>query len=142
MLSSPYPVPPLGLWRAVMILGWVSVCAAGVWVLVSPPVSYTSIGLALTTAWGLMLAVGCCLVTIGHALQRYKLELPGLTLALGGITIYAYLSWQQTIGTSPGSGPRALILVAVACWIVARIRVLIYLDRQARRLIEMREPTA
>lgn len=142
MLSSPYPVPPLRLWRAVMILGWASVCAAGVWVLISPPVSYEGLGLALTTVWGLMLAVGCCLVTIGHALQRYKLELPGLTLSLGGIVIYAYLSWQQTLGTSPGSGPRALILVAVACWIIARIRVLIYLDRQARRLIEMREPTA
>ena len=141
MLSSPYPVPPLRLWQTSMILGWAAGIGAGTWVLASPPVSYTGLSLALTTAWGLMLAVGCGLAAIGHTLQRYKLELPGLTLSLGGIVIYAYLSWQQTLTTSPGSGPRALILIAVACWIIARIRVLIYLDRQARRLIEMREPT-
>lgn len=142
MLSSPYPVPPLRSWQASMVLGWMATVAAGLWVLISPPVSYVGLANALTAAWGLMLAVGSLLATIGHVTQRYKLELPGLTLALGGITIYAYLSWQQTLGTSPGSGPRALILVAVACWAYCRIRVLIHLDRQARRLVEMREPTA
>lgn len=124
-----------------MLIGWTAGIAAGVWVLTDPPLSYDSIGLALTIAWGAMLAVGSGLTAIGHLTRRYKLELPGLVLALGGVVIYDYLSWQQTLTTSPGSGPRALLLVVLACLLVGRIRVLIYLDRQARQLIEMRETT-
>lgn len=142
MLTSPYPVPRLRVWQVAMILGWGAGAAAGVWVLASPPRSYEGLGLALTTMWGLMLVIGSGLCVLGHALHRYKLELPGLVLALGGIVIYGYLSWQATLTDSPGSGPRALLLVLLACWIVARGRVLIYLDRQARRLKELREGNA
>ena len=139
MLSSPYPVPPLRIWQGAMVAGWSAGVAAGAWVLVRPPVSYEGLGLALTTMWGLMLVIGSGLCVLAHLLQKYKLELPGLTLALGGIVIYAYLSWQQTLTDSPGSGPRALLLVLLACWMVARARVLIYLDRPARRLKELQE---
>lgn len=142
MLSSPYPVPPLRLWQAAMVTGWTAGATAGAWVLASPPVSYEGLGLALTTMWGLMLAVGSGLCALAHLLQKYKLELPGLVLALGGVVIYGYLSWEQTVVTSPGSGPRALLLLFLACWIVARVRVLIYLDRQARRLQDLREGSA
>ena len=139
MLSSPYPVPPLRIWQGAMVAGWSAGVAAGAWVLVRPPVSYEGLGLALTTMWGLMLVIGSALCALAHLLQKYKLELPGLTLALGGIVIYAYLSWEATLGDAPGSGPRALLLVLLACWMVARARVLIYLDRQARRLKELQE---
>lgn len=142
MLSSPYPVPPLRAWRAAMVAGWAAGVAAGAWVLISPPVSYEGIGLALTTMWGLMLVVGSGLCALAHALQRYKIELPGLILALGGVVIYGYLSWEQTLDSSPGSGPRALLLVFLACWITARVRVLIHLDRQARRMKELQEGDA
>ena len=139
MLASPYPVPPLRAWRAAMVTGWAAGVAAGAWVLIRPPVSYEGIGLALTTMWGLMLVIGSGLCVLAHALQRYKIELPGLILALGGVVIYGYLSWEQTLSGSPGSGPRALLLVLLACWIVARARVLTHLDRQARRLKELQE---
>lgn len=139
MLSSPYPVPTLRTWRAAMILGWAAGVAAGAWVLADPPLSYQGIGLALTIAWGAMLVVGAGLSLIGHLTHRYKIELPGLVLALGGVVIYDYLSWEQTLTTSPGSGPRALLLMVLACLLIARIRVLIYLDRQARRIVEMRD---
>lgn len=125
-----------------MVAGWLAGSAAGAWVLVSPPVSYEGLGLALTTMWGLMLAVGSGLCALALTTQKYKLELPGLVLALGGIIIYAYLSWARALGDTPGSGPRALLLVLLACWIVARARVLIYLDRQARRLKELQEGDA
>lgn len=138
MLSSPYPVPPLRTYRIAMVIGWVAGVAAGTWVLADPPLSYQGIGLALTIAWGAMLAIGSALTAIGHIARRYKIELPGLVLALGGVVIYDYLSWQQTLTTSPGSGPRALLLIVLACLLVARIRVLLYLDRQARHLVEMR----
>lgn len=142
MRSSPYPVPPLRVWQAAMVAGWLAGSAAGAWVLVSPPKSYEGLGLALTTMWGLMLAVGSGLCALALTTQKYKLELPGLVLALGGIIIYAYLSWARALGDTPGSGPRALLLVLLACWIVARARVLIYLDRQARRLKELQEGDA
>lgn len=142
MLSSPYPVPPLRTWRAAMTVGWAAGIGAGAWVIIDPPLSYEGIGLALTMVWGAMLAAGSLLATIGHLTQRYKLELPGLVLALGGVTIYDYLSWEQTVTTSPGSGPRALLLVVLASMLIARIRVLLYLDRQARRIVEMRETEA
>lgn len=139
MLSSPYPVPSLKLWRVAMILGWLAGVAAGAWVVVEPPKSYEGIGLLLTTAWGVMLAVGSGLCVAGHLLRRYQVEVPGLVLALGGIVIYDYLSWQQTFGDSLGSGPRALLLVLLAAWIIARIRTLLHIDRQARRMVELRE---
>ena len=125
-----------------MVAGWLAGSAAGVWVLVSPPVSYEGLGLALTTMWGLMLAVGSGLCALAHLLQKYKLELPGLVLTLGGVVIYGYLSWEAVLTSSPGSGPRALLLVLLASWIIARARVLIYLDRQARRLQDLREGSA
>lgn len=139
MLSSPYPVPDLRIWRAAMVLGWAAGTAAGVWVLVSPPKSYDGLGLILTTMWGIMLAVGSLLVTIGHITRRYQVEIPGLVIALGGITLYAYLSWWQTLTDSPGSGPRALLLLLLAGFIVGRIRLLLRIDQIARRMIEIRE---
>lgn len=139
MLSSPYPVPTLKSWRVAMVLGWLAGVAAGVWVIVEPPKSYEGIGLALTTAWGVMLAVGSALCVAGHVLRRYQVEVPGLVLALGGIVIYDFLSWQQTLGDSLGSGPRALLLILLAAWIVARLRVLLHIDRQVRRMVELRE---
>lgn len=138
MLSSPYPVPPLKVYRAVMVLGWLAGVAAGSWVLVSPPKSYDAIGLTLTAVWGAFLIIGSALVAAGHLFRKYKFEIPGLVLSLGGVVIYCYLSWQQTLGSSPGSGPRALLLVLLACLIVARLRVLLFTDREARRMAELR----
>lgn len=139
MLSSPYPIPPLRSWRVAMVTGWTAGIGAGAWVLASPPVSYEGIGLALTITWGIMLALGSALVAIGHLIQSYKIETPGLTLSLGGIVVYTYLSWEQVVTTSPGSGPRALLLVLLACLVVGRIRVLLHLDREARHAIDLRE---
>lgn len=142
MLSAPYPIPSLRTYRAAMIAGWVAGVGAGAWVLADPPLSYQGIGLALTITWGAMLVIGSALTALGHIARRYKIELPGLVLALGGVVIYDYLSWQQTLTSSPGSGPRALLLILLACVLIARIRVLMYLDRQARHLVEMRDPAA
>lgn len=142
MLSAPYPIPSLRTYRAAMIAGWTAGIGAGAWVLADPPLSYQGIGLALTIMWGAMLVIGSALTALGHVTRRYKLELPGLILALGGVVIYDYLSWQQTLTGSLGSGPRSLLLVLLACVLIARIRVLLYLDKQARHLVEMRESTA
>lgn len=114
------------------------VAAAGVWVLVDPPQSYQGLGSTLTTAWGALLAAGGVVSALAWAIRSYKLELPGMALVVGGLLIYALLSWQQTFGTSPGSGPRALLISA--CTIAAVIRVvdLIRTSRQARWVAEVR----
>lgn len=139
LLTSPYPVPRLAVYKYSTLIGWAYGVVAGTWVLVSPPASYDGLGLALTTAWGAMLAVGSGLVILGNIIRKYKIELPGLVLALGGVVIYGYLSWSATLGDSPGSGPRASLLVLLASLIVARVSVLLHIDREARRMASLRE---
>ena len=123
MLSSPYPVPSLRVYKVAMVLGWVAGMGAGAWVLVSPPQSYDALGLTLTTVLGAFLLGGSLLVTGAHAFRKYKVEIPGLVPALGGVVIYDYLSWLQTFTTAPGSGPRACLLILLAALLVARIRL-------------------
>ena len=139
MLSSPYPVPPLRVYKVAMVVGWVAGMVAGAWVLVSTPKSYDALDLALTTVWGAFLLGGSLLVGAAHAFRKYKIEIPGLVLALGGVVIYDYLSWLQTFTTAPGSGPRACLLILLAALLVARIRLLMHIDRQARRMASLRD---
>ena len=139
MLSSPYPVPSLRVYKVAMVVGWVAGMVAGAWVLVSPPKSYDALDLTLTTVWGAFLLGGSLLVTCAHAFRKYKVEIPGLVLALGGVVIYDYLSWLQTFTTAPGSGPRACLLILLAALLVARIRLLMHIDRQARRMASLRD---
>lgn len=132
MLSSPYPVPPLWSWTLVMVLGALQGLGAGLWVIVSPPVSYEGIGATLTLVWGVLIAAGSALVLIGHVVRVHQVEVPGLAFALGGMAIYVYLSWEQTLGTSPGSGPRALFLGQLGTFYLARLILLLYVDLKAR----------
>ena len=139
MLSSPYPVPPLRVYKVAMVLGWMAGMGAGAWVLVSPPKSYDALSLTLTTVWGAFLFGGSLLVACAHAFRKYKIEIPGLILALGGVMIYAYLSWAHTLTESLGSGPRACLLILLAALLVTRIRLLMHIDRQARRMASLRD---
>lgn len=139
MLSSPYPVPNLRVYKVAMVLGWAAGMGAGAWVLLSPPKLYDGLGLTLTTVWGVFLLAGSLLVMAANVFRKYKIEIPGLILALGGVSIYAYLSWATTLTDSPGSGPRASLLLVLAAHLVARIRILIHIDRQARRMASLRD---
>ena len=76
---------------------------------------------------------------IANAFRKYKVEIPGLILALGGVVIYDYLSWLQTFTSAPGSGARACLLLVLAAHLVARIRTLMHIDRQARRMASLRD---
>ena len=139
MLSSPYPVPSLRVYKVAMVVGWVAGMLAGAWVFVSPPKSYDALDLALTTVWGAFLLGGSLLVGAAHVFRKYKIEIPGLVLALGGVVIYDYLSWLQTFTSAPGSGARACLLILLAALLVARIRILMHIDRQARRMASLRD---
>ena len=127
------------VYKVAMVLGWVAGMVAGAWVLVSPPKSYDALGLALTAVWGAFLLGGSLLVLAANAFRKYKIEIPGLILALGGVVIYDYLSWLQTFTSAPGSGARASLLALLAALLVARIRILMHIDRQARRMASLRD---
>ena len=122
-----------------MVVGWAAGMGAGAWVWLSPPKSYDALSLTLTAGWGAFLFVGSLLVMCAHAFRKYKIEIPGLVLALGGVVIYDYLSWEQALTSSPGSGPRACLLLTLAALLVARIRILRHIDRQARRMASLRD---
>lgn len=134
MLSSPYPVPQDAAWRGLLILGWIFGVIGGGWVLASPPVTYQGIGLGLTIAWGVMLTAGSLAILIAHLWQKYRVEIPGLWLVVGGLVIYILLSWDQVFSGSWGSGPRASLLITLACICAARLRLLHILDRRLRRI--------
>lgn len=133
----PTPHPPLSDRLGGVLIG-LCVAAAGAWVLIDPPKSYEGLGSLLTTAWGILLVAGGLLVALGQGARSYKIELPGTILSLGGLAIYAFLSWQQTLGDSPGSGPRALLITAGAL-VAARILIgLVRTSRDARWAAEVR----
>ncbi|MFD1836202.1 hypothetical protein ACFSDA_14120 [Brachybacterium rhamnosum] len=104
----------------------------------SPPRSYEALGLALTTAWGVFLALGGLLLALGWVARSYKLELPGVVLVAGGLAIYAFLSWQQTFGDSLGSGPRALLMTGGMILAAVRLRALLRVSTDARWAAEAR----
>ena len=131
----PYPSTLLGRLPGAAV--GLLIAAAGAWVLISPPLSYSGLGLVLTNAWGALLTLGGVLVATGWAARSYKLELPGIVPALGGLAIYAFLSWQQTLGDSLGSGPRALILTAGMLLAAIRLRALIRVSCDARWVAEV-----
>lgn len=131
----PYPTRPTE--RSVGSLLGIGVAAAGAWVLIQPPLSYQGLGAILTTAWGVLLTLGGVLVAAGWAARSYKIELPGIVPATGGLAIYAFLSWQATFGDSPGSGPRALLITALTLIAMLRLVQLIRTSRDARWVAEV-----
>lgn len=134
MLSSPYPVPP-DLWlRAFVVGAWLAATACGVWVLAYPPRSYAGFGLIVTFLWAGLMIVGSLLVLAGNLRQRYRIELPGLIFALGGVTLYGVLSWEQVMSGTWGSGPRGLLLLMLALLLAHRIRMLTLVHRRLQRL--------
>lgn len=137
MLSSPYPVPRDRVWHALMVVAWGAGVAGGAWVLVYPPRSYEGLGLGLSLLWGALLGVGSLAVLAGHLMRRHRVELAGLWPALGGVLLYAGLSWESVFVGSPGSGARACMIVLLACLVAARIRQLRNIERRVKGIDRM-----
>lgn len=137
MLSSPYPVPRDPVWLVLMIVAWGFGAGAGVWVFAYPPQSYAGLGAGLSYLWGALLLLGSITALTGHLLRRHRVELAGLWPALGGILLYAGLSWESTLTNSPGSGARACLIITLACLVGARIRQLSKIEQRVRRIDQM-----
>lgn len=132
MLSSPYPVPRDPVWLALLLIGWGAGVGAGAWALVRPPSSYDGVTVWLTTLWGVLLLAGSAGVLAGHIMRRHRVELAGLWPALGGAVLYASLSWQATLTTSPGTGTRACLMILLSCLIAARIQWLRRVEKRVQ----------
>ncbi|MGY5764998.1 hypothetical protein ACXET9_07355 [Brachybacterium sp. DNPG3] len=124
-----------------MVVGALQGLAAGAWVILSPPTSYEGIGATLTVIWGALIVAGSALVLVGHLARVHQIEIPGLVFMLTGIVIYIYLSWDQVLTTSPGSGPRALLIGQLAAMHAARLLLLLVADARARARLDEREAT-
>lgn len=132
MLSSPYPVPRDRLWTVLLFIGWAFGVAGGVWAIASPPISYDGLTVGLTTLWGVLLIGGSAVALAGHLMRRHRMEMAGLWPALGGIMLYAALSWQAALTDSPGSGPRACLMILLVCVVAARLRWLRRVEARIR----------
>lgn len=137
MLSSPYPVPRDPVWLGLMIAAWLFGSGAGAWVLIYPPRSYDGLGAGLSVLWGVLLLVGSLAVLSGYVLRRHRMELAGLWPAVGGIVLYAGLSWQSVFTDSPGAGARACLIVLLLCIAGARIRQLSMIEKRVQRIDEL-----
>lgn len=139
MLTSPYPVPASRAWSATSTLAYACVAAAGAWVLISPPASYSGLSTALTIAWGALCLVPGILTAFGTLSRRYRWEWLSLWWAAMGVGMYAVLSWGQVFGDGPGHGPRALLVTALALLLIRRAIQLALIDRSARHIADLEE---
>lgn len=121
MLSSPYPVPPSRWHTALLVASWAVGAVAAPWILTFPPATYQGFGLVASYGWGVMFGVGALLIALANARAEYRIEIPGVGLMLGGLTVYLILSWGQVAAGSTGSGSRALILIPFAGVQLARL---------------------
>lgn len=121
MLSSPYPVPPSRWHTALLVVSWAVGGIVAPWILAFPPVTYQGLGLVASYGWGVMFGAGALLIALANAREEYRLEIPGVSLVLGGLAIYLILSWGQVAAGSTGSGSRALILIPFAGQSLARL---------------------
>ena len=111
MTSSPYARVRSKGRTALFVIGWLACVALAPYILVFPPVSYEGFGFVASMGWGVMAGAGAVLILIGNLRKAYLVEAPGVMLTTAGVAIYAILSWEQTITSSPGSGLRALLMV-------------------------------
>src|SRR5699024_6281622 len=134
MLSSPYPVPPSRWHTAILVVSWIVGGLTAPWIIGFPPITYQGLGLVASYGWGVMFGVGAVLIALANAVEEYRIEIPGIALALGGLVVYDILSWHQVATGSTGSGSRALIFVPFMGVLLARLLRLLGHHRKIRGL--------
>lgn len=139
MLTSPYPVPASRSWSASSTGSYLCIAAAGAWVLISPPSSYSGLSTALTVLWGVLCLIPGMLMAAGVAGRRYRWEWLSAWWAAMGTGMYAVLSWSQVFTDGPGHGPRALFMCALTLILIRRAIQLGLIDMSARRIVELED---
>ena len=120
---------------ALFVIGWLACVALAPYILVFPPVSYEGFGLVASVGWGVMAGAGAALILIGNLRKAYLVEAPGIMLTTAGVAVYTLLSWEQTISVSPGSGPRALLMVTfLTAFLLDRALELMEYHRTLKRI--------
>ena len=134
MTSSPYPHSMSVTDKLLTVLMYAFAAAVAPWILAFPPVSYEGFGLVASVGWGVLVGVGAVLMLVGELKRSHYVELPGVMLAGAGLLTYTMLSWEQTLGSSPGSGARALLIAAGSVWLARRGKRLIGHHRTLDRI--------
>ena len=135
MTSSPYARVRSKGRTALFVIGWLACVALAPYILVFPPVSYEGFGLVASVWWGVMAGAGAALILIGNLRKAYLVEAPGIMLTTAGVAVYTLLSWEQTISSSPGSGPRALLMVTfLTAFLLDRALELLEYRRTLKRI--------
>ena len=135
MTSSPYPHRMSTADKVLTVLMYALAAGVAPWILTFPPVSYEGLGLVASVGWGVMAGAGAALILIGNLRKAYLVEAPGIMLTTAGVAVYTLLSWEQTISSSPGSGPRALLMVTfLTAFLLDRALELLEYRRTLKRI--------
>ena len=133
--STPYARARSKGRTALFVVGWLACVALAPYILVFPPVSYEGFGLVASVGWGVMAGAGAVLILIGNLRKAYLVEAPGVMLTTAGVAVYALLSWEQTITSSPGSGLRALLMVTfISAFLLDRAMELLEHHKTLKRI--------
>ena len=133
--STPYARARSRSRTALFVIGWLACVALAPYILVFPPVSYEGFGFVASMGWGVMAGAGAVLILIGNLRKAYLVEAPGVMLTTAGVAIYAILSWEQTITSSPGSGLRALLMVTfISAFLLDRAMELLEHHKTLKRI--------
>ena len=133
--STPYARVRSKSRTALFIIGWLACVALAPYILVFPPVSYEGFGFVASVGWGVMAGAGAVLILIGNLRKAYLVEAPGVMLTTAGVAVYALLSWEQTLTSSPGSGLRALLMVTfLTAFLLDRALELLEYHKALRRI--------
>lgn len=133
--SSPYARARSKTRTALFVVGWLACVALAPYILVFPPVSYEGLGLVASAGWGVIAGAGAALILIGNLRKAYLIEAPGVMLVTAGVAVYALLSWDQAITVSPGSGPRALLMITfLTAFLLDRALELLEYHRTLKRI--------
>lgn len=115
----PVIIPPTKLESIFRALAYMLLAAAGVWVLIAPPLTIQGYLGWLTTVWG------CCLLTafiasLAAFKRRYRVEYMALPLTVTGVIIYSYTLWML-VPETPTRAPQALIVTAMVAVLIIRL---------------------
>ena len=133
--SNPYARSRSRGRTVLFVVGWLACVALAPYILIYPPVSYEGFGFVASAGWGVMAGAGAVLILIGNLRKAYLVEAPGIMLTTAGVAVYVLLSWEQVFTSSPGTGPRALLLITfLTAFLLDRALELLEYHRTLKRI--------
>ena len=115
----PIIIPPTRAESVCRAVAYFLLGCAGVWVLVSPPMTIQGQLGWLTWVWGACL-VAAFVAAVAAFKCRYRVEYMAIPLTVTGVLIYSYTVWMLVPDTLTRA-PQALIVTAMAAALLVRL---------------------